>query len=61
MTERQQQKVYLTPEARKHLRQLAADQGCELSDIVEQLIKNAVTIDQLTDHGAEDDTAARNP
>lgn len=36
--EREQQKIYLTPDARKKLRDEAADRKCEMSDIVEHLL-----------------------
>jgi len=38
MTKREQQKIYLTPDARQQLRDEAKKRGWEMSDIVEFLI-----------------------
>lgn len=38
MTDREQQKVYLTPDARSKLRREAKARGKEMSDIVEHLV-----------------------
>ena len=38
MTDRQQQKLYLTQEARAKLRAVAAERGLQMSEVVEELV-----------------------
>ena len=50
MSEREQQKLFLTPSARQRLREEAAARKCDMSDVVEHLIvKGSYPADEVTE------------